>query len=138
MRCTPLSRPFLGQNKLGSRASLGFFCPRELWGSSSAMVDRCRCPITQGLMEPLLVVERNVSCHMLARVPHALVVSPIDLLICDRPPQPLHEHVVQGPAAAVHADTDPSFLQPRRQLPTGELRPLVGVEDLRLAPAQRV
>ena len=88
-------------------------------------------------MEPLLVVERKVSCQMLARVPHALVVSQIDLLIFDAVPQPLHTHVIQGAAAAIRTDSDSSFLQPRRECLSRELDPLVCIEDLRASLLER-
>lgn len=95
-------------------------------------------PIAQRLMEPFSVVKAKISCQTLARVPHTLVVSQIDLLIFDTPPQPLHKHVVQGPPAAIHADANASFLEPLSKGQTRELCSLIGIEDLRLAMPDRL
>ena len=133
MKCTPLSRPFFGQIKLVSRSSIEVLCPHPLQASVSAMVDRRWRPVAQGLMEPCFVVKPKISCQMLARVPHALVVSHIDVLVLHTAPQPLDKHVIQRPPTAIHADPYASFLQPLRKGPTGKLRALVRVEDLRLA-----
>jgi hypothetical protein len=68
--------------------------------------------VAQRLMEPFPVVTANIACQMLAGALYALVVSPIDLLVFDTPPQPLHPHVVQGPPAAIHADSHASLREP--------------------------
>ena len=67
----------------------------------------CWRPIARRLMEPLLVVRPQIAWHTVARVPHALGISQIDLLRLDGPLQPLHEHIVQSPAAGIHADVHP-------------------------------
>ena len=133
MRCTPWSRPFFRKIKLGSRASIECFCPLQLQGSVSAMVDRRWGAVAQRLVQPRMVVKPKISCQSLARVPHAPVVSQIHLLLLDTPPQALDEHVVQGPTAAIHTDPYPAGLQPRGKLLGGKLRSLVGVKNLRLA-----
>jgi hypothetical protein len=43
--------------------------------------------------------------------------------VLDTPPQPLHEHVVQTPATAIHADGHPGRFQPTRPGHGGELHP---------------
>jgi hypothetical protein len=67
----------------------------------------------------------------------------VDLLVLHRPPEPLDDiaqrcarSVVVSPGAlAVHADRDLGVLQDLDELEAGELRALVGVEDLRPAVA---
>src|ERR1700704_6986729 len=50
------------------------------------------------------VVEAEVTSDRAARLADSIVGSQIDFLVLDRPPQPLHEHVVAPGALAVHAD----------------------------------
>src|SRR5262245_14391107 len=83
------------------------------------------CPIAQCLMEPFPVVKAKISCQALARVPRALVISQIDLLTFDTPPQPLHKHIVQGPPTAIHADTNAAVLEPLGKGQTRELGSLI-------------
>src|ERR671932_2898822 len=68
------------------------------------------------------------------------VVGPeIDLLVFERPPEPLDEDVVSPRALAVHADGDPGLEQHAREVVAGELRSLIGVEDLGPAmPGERL
>ena len=84
-------------------------------------------PIAQGLMQPFPVVKAKIPCQTLARVPHALVVLQIDLLIFDTPPQTLHKHVVQGPPAAIHADPNAAVLEALGKGRTRELGSLIGI-----------
>ena len=70
-------------------------------------VDRGWRPVAQRLMEPCLVVKRTRACQRLARGPHALVLSHRDLRICDTPPHALDAPIVQGSAAAIHAEPPP-------------------------------
>jgi hypothetical protein len=67
-------------------------------------------PIVQRLMEPFPVGKAHISCQTLARVPPPVVVSPIDLLIFDTRPPALHADLVQGPPAAIPAETHASLL----------------------------
>jgi hypothetical protein len=62
VRCTPLSRPFFGQNKFGLGVSLDLFARSQLKTSLSSMVDRRRWSVAQCLMESLLVVKHKVAC----------------------------------------------------------------------------
>ena len=69
-----------------------------------------------------------------ARASPTLSLGPqIHLLVFDRAPQPLDEHVVPPGALAIHADRDAVALEHAGEGRAGELRALVGVEDLRLA-----
>src|ERR1700710_295525 len=61
-------------------------------------------------------------------------VSPqVHLLVFDAAPQPLDEHVVAPCALAVHADGDGVAGEHAGEGRAGELRALIGVEDVRLA-----
>src|SRR5687767_10273888 len=88
-------------------------------------------------METLAIVELEVRAEAAPGGQYAAVVLQIDLFVLDCPPQPLHKHVVQRSAAAVHADPDFQIEQTRREVEARELRSLIAVEDLRLPPLQR-
>lgn len=75
----------------------------------------------------------DVSAERSPRFRHAGVGPKIDLLVFDRPPEPLDEHVVAPCALAVHADGDLVLLQQIGEGHTGELAALIRVEDLGLA-----
>ena len=47
--------------------------------------------------------------------------------------QPFDENVVDGAAAPIHADADAVMVETARELGARELRPLIGIEDLRRA-----
>jgi len=55
------------------------------------------------------------------------------LLVFERAPDPLDEHIVHPAAAAVHRDRDAGGRKPAREHRAGELRALVGVENIRRA-----
>src|SRR5262245_22847224 len=55
----------------------------------------------------------------------AVVGVQIALLVLDRSPQPLDEHIVPPRALAVHADLDVALMQNIRKRVTAELRALV-------------
>ena len=57
----------------------------------------------------------------------------IDVIVFDRAPEPLDEHVVDRSSDPVHRDGDPGVEQHLHEGVRGELRPLIGVEDLRRA-----
>ena len=61
------------------------------------------------------------------------VAFEIDLLVFDRTPQALDEHVVQAAALAVHRELHAGGQQRLGELGGGELAALVGIEDLRRA-----
>src|SRR5207248_9189932 len=88
--------------------------PRPPSSPSPLPIDRSRCPVLQGLMRPLLVVEREVPPQPLLQLPHRLVAAGVDVLVLHAAPQPLHEHVVQAPPFAIHAHGDPGPDQPAR------------------------
>lgn len=56
----------------------------------------------------------------------------VNQLVLDAPPEPFDEDVVQGTAAAIHADLDIVVEQRLEECLGSELRALVGVLDLGL------
>src|SRR3977135_1474216 len=79
------------------------------------------------------IVEAEVTSDRAARLADGIVGSQIDLLVLDRPPQPLAEDVVAPGALAVHADRNGVVEQYASEVGRRELTPLIGVEDLRPA-----
>ncbi len=59
----------------------------------------------------------------------------VDAFVFQRSPQPLDEDVVHPAATAVHRDADVGIVQGVGEGKAGELRALIGVEDLGLADA---
>src|SRR6201998_883088 len=101
--------------------------------------DRHRRPVCQRLVRaPMIVKSQPFGDPSLGLLAIGVAFG-IDVLVFQAAPQPLDEHIVDPAAAAVHRDADAGGLQPAGKLSAGELAPLVGVEDLRLAEAsQRV
>lgn len=62
------------------------------------------------------VVEAQISADGSAGLGYGLVGVEIDLLVFDRPPEPLDEDIIPSRALAVHRDGDLSFLQHRREV----------------------
>jgi len=62
-----------------------------------------------------------------------LLEAQVDPFVLYCPPQALDENVVVAAPASVHADLDPVIPQHLGELITGELRPLIGIEDVGLA-----
>src|ERR1700751_124600 len=57
----------------------------------------------------------------------------IDPFVLHGPPQALDKDIVVAAPASVHADLDPMIPQHLGEPITGELRPLIGIEDAGLA-----
>jgi len=68
-----------------------------------------------------MVVEVEEISQSQPRFPDSLYFLPIDVLILDRPPEPLYENVIQRPPAAVHADLDTLVQQRVGEAGGGEL-----------------
>src|SRR5271166_4283074 len=90
-----------------------------------------RGPSVKARMRPLAVVEPPIPTDRAARLGDTVVGAQVDLLILDRTPQPFDEHIVAPGPAPIHADPDRVLRQQSGERRTGELAPLVGVEDLR-------
>src|SRR5215212_8657625 len=86
-------------------------------------------------MGPASIVEGQVPADRGASLADRVIGPEIDLLVLDRPPEPLDEDVVAPGTLAVHADGDAGLVQHAGEVVAGELRALIGVEDLRPAVA---
>ncbi len=84
-------------------------------------------------MRPDLIIELDVTVEPLLRVTNRLVRVEIDLLILEAPPEAFHIYVIPPTAAGIHTDLDALVIQQTRELQTGKLTALIGVEDLRMA-----
>jgi len=78
----------------------------------------------------LLVVEVNPLLKPPSKLKAIVEGMEIKIVILECPPKALDEDVVLNPATAVHTDLNTVGLQQPHKSPTGELSPLVGVEDL--------
>src|SRR5277367_3335060 len=87
--------------------------------------------IAQGLVGPLVVVERKPPADAPARLQHRAIRLDEHFLIFQTAPQPLDEDVVQKPPFAVHADPDAGGLKFIQKRGAGKLYTLIGVENLR-------
>src|SRR5260370_9542050 len=85
------------------------------------------------------IIKVEITADRNACFADAFVGPQIDLLVFDASPQPLDEHIIPPGPFAVHADGDAVAGEHGGEGPTGELRALGGVEDLRPAvPPQRL
>src|SRR6478752_6750428 len=90
-------------------------------------------------MRTLAIVEGQIPPERSACLADAVIGMQIDLLIFDRPPQPLDKDIVAPRTATIHADRDRVLQQQAGERGAGELIALVGIEDLRSAvPGQRL
>jgi hypothetical protein len=78
----------------------------------------------------MAVVEVDVDRQFRPGLGGGLAGVEVDVLVLDRLPQPLHEHVVTPLALAVHADAHGVAVQGVGEGGGGELAALVGVHDL--------
>lgn len=70
------------------------------------------------------ILEGQISADASSGLGHCLVGVEIDLLVFDRPPEPLDEDIVPPSSFAIHRDGDFSFLQHGGEVDGGELRTL--------------
>ena len=85
--------------------------------------------------EPVVPVEeRGETALLLESIGRR---SQIDPLVLHRPPQALNEDVVVATTAPIHADLDAMIQQHPGERFTGELRPLIGIEDARLGESDK-
>src|SRR5438477_12824901 len=96
---------------------------------------RHRRAVAMRLMKARVVVKIDPLSDAGFRLAAIAVAFEIDILVLERAPQPLDEHIVHPPAAAVHRDLDTGLGKPAGEGHAGELAALVGIEDLRLAMA---
>jgi hypothetical protein len=100
--------------------------------ADEAAIERVRCLVPERLVEAFQVVELEVATDPDPRFARGVVRMEVDLFVLQRAPKSLHENVVDAASLAVHADLDSATEQYARERLGGELRPLVGVEDLGL------
>src|ERR1700680_3898183 len=79
------------------------------------------------------IVEVEISADRATGLADAFIGSQIDLLVFDATPQPLNEHVVPPGPFAIHADGDAVAGKQTGERRARELRPLIGIEDVRPA-----
>src|SRR3954453_580677 len=85
------------------------------------------------------IVEVQIPADRGASLADRVVGPEIHLLVLDRSPEPLDEDVVAPGALAIHADGDAGLEEHVGEVGAGELRALVGVEDLGPAmPGERL
>ena len=106
--------------------------------------------VTQGLVRPGVVIEGDPLAGADARLetigpriqpsagPRTGSGLQVDLFVLQAAPQPFDENVVQPAPTAIHADPHSGGFQLVGKPRAGELRTLVGVEDLRPPLPQRV
>ena len=88
-------------------------------------------------MDAALAVEAEVARQRRLCFPAVAVILQVHFFVLHASPQPLDEHVVQRPAAAIHADHHAGRFQSAPERQGCELGSLVAVEDLRLAHRER-
>ena len=81
-------------------------------------------------MGPVLVVVLDVRLESVAQGVATLGGVQVDVVVLDRAPESLDEHVVDGPAHPVHRDGDLGVTEHLDEGVGGELRSLIRVEDL--------
>src|ERR1700730_3859351 len=119
-----------------SGASAGVRPPRGAEENRSRRkieVGLIRGAVVKARMRSSPVVKVEISTNRASRLTDGFVGSQIDLLVFDAFPKPLDEHVVSPSSFAIHADGDAVVGEDTGKGRTGELRALVGVEDVRPA-----
>ncbi len=82
-------------------------------------------------MEPFAIVELHVTGDAGLEFVHCPVVTNEDVLVLERPPEPLDIDVVQRTVYAVHANLDAVLDEHARERERGELAALIRVHDRR-------
>jgi hypothetical protein len=95
-------------------------------------IDFIRGPIFQRLMKPLHIVEDEIPGEPFTGLCNRTILMQIYLLVSDRSPETLHENIVINPPSPVHADPDIGGFKRLDEILAGELRSLVGVENIGL------
>ena len=101
------------------------------------MIERGGRVVAERLMRALMVVEMEVAVQRAPQLVTVGEVAGVDQFVLQRSPQPFDEDVVESPSAAVHADADLAAEQCAGEVVRGELRALIGVENLGLTEAER-
>ena len=96
-----------------------------------AIVNLIRGPSVKRRMPTLFVVEANPVVQAVVEFGAAVKCMQVEVVMFDRPPEPLDEDVVLTSAAAVHANRDVVVFEKLGKGRAGKLGALIGVEDLR-------
>ena len=95
------------------------------------IVERVRWyAVKTGVRSPL-IVEGDIVANRVSGFSHCAIGFEVDLIIFDGSPEAFYEYIVSPTPFAIHADTDIVLLELAGEGLTGELAPLVGIEDLR-------
>src|SRR3954463_4425714 len=89
--------------------------------------------VLKARMRPATIVEVQVSANRTAGLPNAVIGFEIHFLVFDAAPKPLDEDVVAPGAFAVHANRNAIVGEDAGERLAGELRALIGVDDVRLS-----
>ena len=84
-------------------------CQGHFWFIASGLlfeINFIRGPIIQRRMKPFGVVKLEVSLQVTPRIENRRILMKVNFLVFDTAPETLNENVVEGPATAVHADSD--------------------------------
>lgn len=81
-------------------------------------------------MRTLAIVKAEVRPQIVQRVWWVAVILEIDVFVFDGSPQPLDENIVEGASPAIHADQDILGFESSGKCVAGELRTLIGVENV--------
>src|ERR1022692_119413 len=110
----------------------GLFCcalgRQSFWRTVEIYLVGRLCP--QAGVRASGVVELDIARDLASGFAHRLVGVQVDLLVFERAPEALDEHVVAPAALAVHADLDALFFEPPGEVFAVELTALIGVEHL--------
>jgi len=104
-------------------------CQIFLRASSRSLVALRGRRIAKAAVGTLVVVVTEVARQPRVQVMSVVVVAQVEVFVFHCAPEPYDEHVVQGPASAIHADGDVCAQQNARKSFARELAALVGVED---------
>lgn len=95
------------------------------------IVERVRWyAVKTGVRSPL-VVEGDIISDRLSGLGHCAIGLEVDLIILDGSPEAFHKYIVPPAPFAIHADADIVLFELTGKGLTGELAPLVGIEDFR-------
>ena len=90
------------------------------------------CHAVKARMRASLIVEPQIAADRSARITDAFIGPQIYLFVFDGAPQTLDEHIVPPSAFAIHADRDALLSEHASEGQAGELRALIGIDDLGL------
>ena len=99
-------------------------------GRQLSEVCRVRRRSAERRVRPPGIVESEVAGQLLPGLGDALVGMEVDVLIFHALPQAFDKYIIDPAPLAIHAYLDLVGLQHLGEVVTGELAPLVGVEDL--------